>query len=122
MMWVDIASIVFACVTMNHLGLISAIEDVTHRKLWIVNCPKCSTFWATMVYCCYDIATYKTAITVLAVSFMASYSAIWLELFEGFIDSLYMKLYEKIYPNPYDDTLTAEDFDDNYSTGTVSEL
>ena len=27
MNWIDIASIVFVCVTMNHLGLIKAIEE-----------------------------------------------------------------------------------------------
>lgn len=34
---------------------------------------------------------------VLAISSLASYAAIWLELFEGYIDTLYKKLYDKIY-------------------------
>jgi hypothetical protein len=58
---------------------------------------------------------------ILAISFLASYSAIWLELFEGFIDTLYMKCYEKIYPDDEADT-TASDSDNGYSDGSVSEL
>jgi len=34
---------------------------------------------------------------MLATSFLASYMAIWLELFEGYTDTLYAKLYDKIY-------------------------
>ena len=118
-MWIDIACIVFVCVTVNHLGLVKAIEDTFHTELKVVNCPKCLTWWSSLVF---TIITSREPIPSLAISILASYTAIWLELLEGFIDSLYMKLYEKIYPNPYDDTLTAEDFDDDYSPGTVSEL
>ena len=116
--WIDIAAIVFICVTANHLGLISAIESAIHRKLWIVDCQKCASFWCVFAY---SVIFLRHVIPSLAISFLASYTSIWLELFEGFIDSLYMKLYEKIYPNPTDDTLTAADFDDD-SAGTVSEL
>lgn len=48
----DIASIVFACVAMNHLGLISAIETVLRCSLVIVNCVKCLTFWCVLAYMC----------------------------------------------------------------------
>lgn len=134
--WIDIACIVFVCTTANHLGLVSAIERVVKVKLWVVDCPKCLTFWVTVGYCCdniatyrletvgygcYNIATYRTAITVLAISFLASYAAIWLELIEGFIDSLYMKCYEKIYSEPADGTVAA-DPDEGDSAGTMPEL
>ena len=108
--WIDIASIVFVSVTMNHLGLIAAIEAVIKHKLPIVNCPKCLTCWSVLAYM---VVTAHSIVTSLAISFLASYIAIWLELFEGFIDSLYMKLYEKIYSDTDDDTLTAADFEDN---------
>jgi hypothetical protein len=78
--WIDIASIMFVCVTMNHLGLIKAIEEETDRELPILNCPKCSTMWSTLLYC---VLTSKQIIIPLAVSFLSSYVAIWLELFEG---------------------------------------
>jgi hypothetical protein len=56
---------------------------------------------------------------MLAISFLTSYIAIWLELLEGFIDTLYLKLYEQIYPNPTDDT-TSADPDEGHSAGAVS--
>jgi len=121
MEWLDIASIVFVCVTMNHLGLIGAIEGVIRHRIPIVNCPKCLSFWTTMVYGCYGIARNGTQVmSVLAISFLASYAAIWLELAEGFIDTLYMKLYGKIYTTSTD--TSASDAEGGDSDGTVSDV
>lgn len=117
-MWIDIASIVFICVTANHLGLVKAIEETFDIELHILNCPKCFCFWLSFTYGLSNISS-DGFIAVLAVSFLASYSAIWLELFEGIIDTLYMKLYETIYPNTDNDTASA-DADSSYSTGSVS--
>ena len=120
MIWIDIASIVFVCVTANHLGLIKAIESVIKcNHLPIISCPKCFTFWSVLAY--QWLVGFTDAPLMLTISFLASYSAIWLELFEGFIDTLYMKCYEKIYPNTADDTAAA-DADNGNSAGTVSEL
>ena len=119
MEWIDIASIVFICVTANHLGLISAVEKVIGIRLPIINCPKCLTFWMTFCFCCYNISTYGTILLVLAVSFLSSYAAIWLELFEGFIDTLYLKLYGKIATTNSHDTV-ASDSDCGDSASTVS--
>ena len=93
-MWIDIACIVFVCVTANHLGLVKAIEDTFDINLKIINCVKCSTWWITHGYMVYVT---KDIILSLAISFLASYIAIWLELFEGYIDTLYNKIYDKIY-------------------------
>ena len=103
--WMDIACIVFTCVTMNHLGLVKAIEDFVHLKLKVVNCVKCFSFWSVLSYSVYSS---HDVITSLAVSILSSYVAIWVELFEGFIDSLYMKGYEKVYTDTGNDT-TATD-------------
>ena len=97
MVWIDIASIVFACVTVNHLGLIEAIENKIDQELPIVNCPKCFTFWGTLAYGLWYINFFSLPM-VLAISSLASYTAIWLELFEGYIDTLYSKFYGTIYP------------------------
>ena len=93
--WIDIASIVFTCVTMNHLGLVKAIEETFDRELPIINCVKCSSFWSCLIYTSF---TAHDVIASLAVSFLAGYAAIWVELFEGVIDKIYSKLYDKIYP------------------------
>lgn len=113
--WIDIASIVFVCVTANHLGLVKAIEETYERELPVINCVKCLTFWSVLVYMVF--AT-RDVITSLAISFLASYTAIWLELLEGYVDTLYLKLYGKIYKNPND--TSASDADNGYSAGSVS--
>ena len=99
MNWIDIACIVFSCVTANHLGLIGKLEEII-GKLPIINCPKCSTYWFVLAYM---VITTQDVILSLAISFLASYVAIWLELFEGYIDTLYLKLYGKtIRTEPHD--------------------
>lgn len=123
MIW-DIACIVFVCVTANHLGLIGKIEEILRFRIPILDCPKCASFWCTMVYLgCHGMATYPIGswvITMLAISFLASYAAIWLELIEGMIDKLYLKCYE-IITEDSDDT-PASGANDGDSASTVSEL
>ena len=119
MEWIDVAGIVFTCVTMNHLGLIGKIEEFT-GELPILNCPKCCTFWCTLCFGLWGIKSFYGVISVLAISFLASYSAIWLELLEGYIDTLYMKLYGKIYETS--DNTPAADADNGNPAGSVSEL
>lgn len=118
--WIDIASIVFACTAANHLGLVSAIEEVIGRRLLIVNCCKCASFWGVLIYGCYDIAAYGTSsiVTVLAISFLCAYLAIWLELLMGIVDYNYNKVYGKIYTTSAD--APASDADEGDSAGTVS--
>ena len=108
----DIASIVFVCVTANHLGLVKAIEAVVKMEVYIINCPKCFTFWSVLAYSVY---CGLPVIEMLAISFLCSYLAIWLELLEGFIDILYLRIYDKIYDTKTD-TLTAADFDGDTSS------
>ena len=116
-MWTDIASIVFVCVTANHLGLIKAIEEKADCELHILNCPKCSSFWCALVYTSWHVGISDIPL-MLAISFLASYSALWLELFEGYIDTLYLRLYDKIYESTAD--TTATDSKQGYSAGSVS--
>ena len=101
MEWIDIASIIFVCVTMN-----------------IINCPKCCTFWTTVLLYLWDVKSFCGMLSLLAISFLASYSAIWLELLEAYIDTLYMKLYEKICRTK--DNTPAADANSGDTTGSVS--
>ena len=123
MNWIDIASIVFICTTANHLGLVKAIEGTLRIKLPIINCPRCLTFWSVIVYGVVEANSsffiLHSSLKLLAISFLASYSAIWLELLEGYIDTLYLKLYEKIYPDDDTDTPAADSYNGN-SASTVS--
>lgn len=116
-MWLDIASIIFICVTANHLGLIKAIEEYLDRDFLIISCPKCFSFWSVFAYEMWSVGISDLPL-LLAISFLSAYAAIWLELLEGYIDTIYMKYYEKIY-NTTADTLTA-DADNSNTAGNVS--
>ena len=124
MNWDDIVSIVFVCVTMNHLGLIGAIEGKMGFRIPILNCPKCASFWFTLVY---GIGKMGFSIIpqiplVLAMSFFASYIAIWFELFEGFIDTLYIRAYEKVYSTTDTGDEVASDANEGNSKGSLSDV
>lgn len=121
MNWIDIASIVFVCVTMNHLGLISKIEQLIRKRLPIVNCQKCGSFWATLIYSLWGMTDfYKEFPIVLAISFFASYTAIWLELIEACIDKLYLRIYETITTDT--DNAPAADPERGSTAGSLPEL
>ena len=120
-MWIDIVSILFVCVAANHLGLVAAMEKTVGRKLPIVNCVKCSTFWVTLAYGCNDIAAYGTVAVVLAIAFLCSWMAVWLELAMGIVDQLYLKLYETIYTTDSDDMPSA-DRDESDTADAVPKL
>lgn len=110
MAWSDIAWIVVACTSANHLGLIAAVESLLHRRLPVVSCPKCFTFWSTLAYLltCFLVGgdaplrgghiavLLSAAPRMLAVSFLAAYSALWLELIMYFIDTIYNSIYDQI--------------------------
>ena len=118
-MWIDIASIVFVCVTANHLGLIEAIEKYLEREFLIISCPKCFSFWSVLIYEIWCVG-FSDIPTMLAISFLCAYLAIWLELLEGYIDLMYIKCYEKIY-NTTPDTFTT-DANNGDTAGNVSDL
>lgn len=91
----DIAMLTFSCVAANHLGLVAAIEGVLRRSVPIVNCPKCLTFWTVL------FTTFFSGwnmVSALAVSFLAAYLSLWLNLLFAFIDQQFNRIYGKIYP------------------------
>ncbi len=90
----EIASVIIACVLMNHMGLIDKIESIIKHRLPVIDCVKCSTFWAVLVCC---LISRQNAIHSVAVSFLSSYAALWLELAFGVIDKKYEEIYEKTY-------------------------
>ena len=98
----DIAGIVFVCTAANHIGPIPDIEAFLRRKLPVVGCIKCLTFWSVLVYglvCCGTVtAAIDAAPRLLAISFLCAWASIWLDLFMGIIDHLYLIIYEQIYP------------------------
>ena len=96
--WRAIAAIVFISTAVNHLGLISTIERIIKRKLWIIDCPKCLTCWSVMAY---QLVTNCNPLLSLAIALLCSYIALWLNLIMYAIDTLYNIIYgkiEKYYP------------------------
>ena len=118
----------FSCVTANHLGLITAMERVIHHPIPIANCPKCFTFWSVLTYgivtvpCVFPHGLIAAIPRLLAISFLCSYLAIWLELLEGFIDIQFNKIYATLYPTAnYTDTAPTTQPEDN-SDSTLPHL
>ena len=129
MNWLDVLMIVFSAVAANHLGLVAAAESVVHHRLPVVNCPKCAAFWLVLAYglgyeICFtttrhfvdvnDMVAYhfEYILKLIAVAFLSAWSAVWLDLFMGIIDQLYIKVYDTIYPatdTPDTDTTGAGD-------------
>ena len=110
MSWIDIAAIVTVTVTANHLGLIAAAEKVIGHSLPVAGCVKCATFWCVLAYgLSGDIAAAcdtsqrlagaipSAVVRWLAISILCSYLALWLELAEGFIDTIYSRIYDTLY-------------------------
>ena len=103
----DLLMITFSAVAVNHLGLVAAIERTVKHRLPIADCPKCLTFWAVIGYGALSgHDRLGDVIDVCAVALLAAWAAIWLELFMGFIDKLYLRAYEQIYPTA--DTTDAD--------------
>jgi len=115
--------ILFSAVAVNHLELIANIERVVKHSLPVVNCPKCLSFWSVLAYGISVMALGRTdgiipsLSRIVATALACSYLAIWLELLMGFIDTLYSRIYEQIYPT------TGATADDTASAaGTVPEM
>jgi len=98
MNWLDVLLITFSVVAANHLGLVAAVEGVIRHKLPIVNCPKCAAFWSVLAYGCYGIAIDRTSIFLtIAVAFLSAWSAVWIDLIMGIIDTVYIKVYDTLF-------------------------
>lgn len=114
MNWLDVLMIVFSATAANHLGLVAAAESVVRHRLPVLNCPKCAAFWLVLAYgfgCeIYFTAThyfvdandmvachFEHTLKLFAAAFLSAWSAIWLDLFMGIIDQLYIKVYDTIY-------------------------
>lgn len=110
MVWSDVAMILFSCVAANHLGLVHAFEAVAKRKLPIVNCPRCLSFWCVLAYM---VFTLNGIIVSFATSFLCAALAPWVELLMGFTDKKFNELYDKIYTTTEDGGLTEADFEES---------
>ena len=91
----EVVMVVFSTTMAIHLGLVEAIcTTIFGRKdLPVISCPRCLTFWSILVLLLFShIPPLKT----IATSFLGSYLSIWFDLFLGYLDKWYEKIYETI--------------------------
>ena len=92
-MWKDAAMLTVACVLYINMGLHDAIVKRIGFSLPITGCPKCLCFWSVLLS---NILHRSPIVECVAVSFLCSYSALWLSLAYDALSTLYNKLYERI--------------------------
>jgi hypothetical protein len=96
MEYFDVVLIMFSCVMSIHMGLIDAFIEAYNTKntdVPIITCPKCLTFWCVLAYM---IISKGDVVHSIATSFLASYTAIWLDLLLGKLDGIYEKIFADI--------------------------
>lgn len=110
--------LLFIFTAANHMGLVNEMERIINHKIPIVDCPKCATFWSTLIYLIWSTKDY---IGAMAMSFFFAYSALWVELAMCAIDNFYLKVYEKFISNAASDTAT-DNTDDGDAERPVSDM
>lgn len=97
------AMLMVSVVLFNHMELCESIEGVIHYRFKILSCSKCGTFWSALTYLLF---TGHNAVTSVAISFMLSYTAIWIELFLGILATRYNEL-SQVYTTETSDSETG---------------
>ena len=75
------------------MGLSDAVQEVLRVRLRILSCPKCLTFWTTLVWSLTHGAGFVRSV---AASFLFAYAALWVALALDGLSVLYNKCYETI--------------------------
>ena len=92
------AAMVLTCsVLFIGMGLSGEIQRIVGISWRILNCPKCLTFWSTLAVL---LLGRHQVLPSVAVSFLASYAAMWLTLVLDAASVKYNRLYEKITQTP----------------------
>lgn len=89
----EVALITISCVLFVQMGLSEAIQKVLHLDLQIASCPKCLTWWTSLVY---SVIFGYGLLESVAASFIASYAASWIALVYDALAVFYNYLYEQI--------------------------
>lgn len=92
-MIIEAALITVSCVLFVQMGLADAFQEAMRIRSRIVSCQKCLSFWVCLAWTI--IHGYGLVVSV-AVSFIASYCALWLSLLYDCLALIYNQLYEQI--------------------------
>ena len=93
-MMTHVLMIVFACVAINHLGLVATIEGIVKRRLPVLNCPKCLSCWMVLAY---QLLVGTAIIPAIALALLSAWAATWLHLLMAIIDTFYNRIYDTIF-------------------------
>ena len=96
-MWKEAAQITLVCVLAIQMGLVDAIGKLIRYEFRILSCPKCSVLWCSLGW---HLIQGRALLDAVFVSFLSSYSALWLSLAYDYIATKYNKAYEKITDTP----------------------
>lgn len=101
--------ITFICVMAIHMGLIDAIlraYGIEDRQIPVIRCPKCLSFHSVLWFL---VLTGHNIIASLATAFLASYTAVWLDLYLGLMDMWYEDISKRITEDSGDSEIHHED-------------
>ena len=97
-MMAHVFMIVFACVAINHLGLVANIESIVKRRIPVLNCPKCLSCWMVLAY---QLLIGTAIIPAIALALLSAWAATWLHLLMAIIDTFYNRIYDTIFTATY---------------------
>ena len=92
-MWKDAVLITLSCVLAIQMGLVNAVGKLIHYEFRVLSCPKCSVWWLSLGW---HLFSSRSLLPSVAVSFLSSYSALWLALLIDSLAIVYNRLYERI--------------------------
>lgn len=92
-MWKEVALLAVACVLFVNMGLSDAIQEFVGFHSRILSCPKCLTFWTTLVFLLFNRYSIPVAV---GTSFLLSYLALWADLGLSALNRIYNELYNQI--------------------------
>jgi hypothetical protein len=87
------ALITVSCVLFVQMGLSEAALGLLHIRSRILSCPKCLTFWSTLLW---SLLSGHDVLLSIAASFICAYAAMWAALLIDGMTVIYNKCYESI--------------------------
>ena len=83
-------AVMAAAVTLQHLGLTSAIADVLDK---VLRCPKCLAFWSTLIYL--FVVAGQSLSQALGAAVLMAYLSHWFGLLLMRLSKLYDSLWQR---------------------------
>lgn len=89
----EAALITLSCTLFVSMGLADAIQETLRIRFRLLSCPKCITFWCSLLW---FVLHGLRPLECVAVSFISAYAALWLSLIYDAVAVAYNYLYAKV--------------------------